>query len=151
PARVRSAFEWTSPCRPPWCGNWSRHASRREPPNEQLRRPPRSAVSRTSSVIIALASPRIASTLDEGLDKIKQFLSEASTQGAEIVCFPEAYLPGLRGQDFEVLPFDGREQERVLQAVAQWARTYRIATILGMERLTDGGRQIAAFVIDARG
>ncbi len=102
-------------------------------------------------MIIALASPCIASALDEGLDKIKRFLSEASAQGAEIVCFPEAYLPGLRGQDFEVLPFDQMQQERVLHAVAQWARTYAAATILGMERLTEAGRQIAAFVIDARG
>lgn len=102
-------------------------------------------------MIIALASPCIASALDEGLDKIKRFLSEASAQGAEIVCFPEAYLPGLRGQDFEVLPFERTQQERALQAVAQWARAYAVATILGMERLTEAGRQIAAFVIDARG
>src|SRR6202521_5158880 len=110
---------------------------------------------RRSSVIIALASPCIASALDEGLNKIKRFLSEASAQGAEITCFPEAYLPGLRGQDFEVLPFDQTQQERALQAVAQWARTYGSATILGMERLTTtattGGRQIVAFVIDAQG
>ncbi len=51
-------------------------------------------------MIIALASPCIASTLDEGFDKIKRFLSEASAQGAEIVCFPEAYLPGLRRTGF---------------------------------------------------
>ena len=102
-------------------------------------------------MIIALASPCIASSLDEGLAKIKQSLSEASTQGAEIVCFSEAYLPGLRGQDFDVLPFDQTQQERALQAVAQWARTYAVATILGMERLTEAGRQIVAFVIDARG
>jgi len=102
-------------------------------------------------MIIALASPRVASTLDEGLDKIKWLLSEASAQGAEIVCFPEAYLPGLRGQDFEVLPFDQTQQEQVLQAGARWARTYAVAIILGMERVTEVGRQIAAFVIDARG
>src|SRR6185436_12700151 len=89
---------------------------------------------RRSSMIIALASPSIASALDEGLDKIKRFLAEASAQGAEIVCFPEAYLPGLRGQDFEVPAFDQTQQERALQAVAQWARTYRVATIQGMER-----------------
>src|SRR5712664_1722846 len=102
-------------------------------------------------MIIALASPCVASTLDEGLGKIERFLSEASAQGAEIVCFPEAYLPGLRGQDFEVPSFDQTQQERALRAVAQWARTYSVATILGMERLTEAGRQIAAFVIDARG
>ncbi len=100
---------------------------------------------------IGLASPRVASTLDEGLDKIKRFLSEASAQGAEIVCFPEAYLPGLRGQDFEVFPFGQTQQEQVLQTVAQWARAYKVTAILGMERYTEAGRQIAAFVIDARG
>jgi predicted amidohydrolase len=102
-------------------------------------------------MIIALASPSIASTLEDGLEKIERLLSEAAAQGAEIVCFPEAYLPGLRGQDFEVLPFDRSTQERVLQAAAQWSRTYAVATILGMERLVESGRQIAAFVIDPLG
>ncbi|MGH9346507.1 MAG: carbon-nitrogen hydrolase family protein [Vicinamibacterales bacterium] len=102
-------------------------------------------------MIVALASPGVASTLDEGLDKVQRLLSDASAQGAEIVCFPEAYLPGLRGQDFDVLPFDERQQDRVLQAVTEWARTYAVATILGMERLSEAGRQIAAVVIDATG
>lgn len=102
-------------------------------------------------MIIALASPCVASSLDDGLDKVKRFQSEASAQGAEVVCFPEAYLPGLRGQDFEVLPFDRPQQERVLRTVGQWARTYSVATILGTERLTEAGRQIAAYVFDAQG
>lgn len=102
-------------------------------------------------MIIALASPRVAATLEEGLEKIEQCLAEASAQGAEIVCFPEAYLPGLRGQDFAVLPFEPAQQERVLRTVAQWARTYAVATILGMERITEAGRQIAAFVLDTKG
>jgi N-carbamoylputrescine amidase len=102
-------------------------------------------------MVIGLASPGIATTLEDGLERIKRLLSEASSQGAEIVCFPEAYLPGLRGQDFEVLPFDRMQQEQALEAVAPWARTYGVATILGMERVTEAGRQIAAFVIDAQG
>ena len=102
-------------------------------------------------MIVGLASPGIASSLDDGLDRMKRLLSEASAQGAEIVCFPEAYLPGLRGQDFEVYPFERAQQERVLRVVGEWARAYAVATIVGMERVTDAGRQIAAFVIDARG
>jgi predicted amidohydrolase len=102
-------------------------------------------------MIIALASPGIAASMDEGLDKIKRLLTEASEQGAEIACFPEAYLPGLRGQDFEVLPFDQAQQERTLDIVAQWARRYGVATILGTERLTAEGRQNVAYVIDAQG
>ena len=51
-------------------------------------------------MIVGLASPRIASSLDEGLEKVRALLSEAASRGAGIVCFPEAYLPGLRGQGF---------------------------------------------------
>src|SRR5262249_26399264 len=113
--------------------------------------PPDPASPRRSSMIIGLASPGIASSIDDGLGKIERLLAEASAQGAEIVCFPEAYLPGLRGQDFEVLPFDQPQQERLLQAVRTLARAYAVAIILGTERLTEAGRQIAAVVFDARG
>jgi predicted amidohydrolase len=102
-------------------------------------------------MIIALASPRVATSLDEGLDRIRQFLSEASAQGASIVCFPEAYLPGLRGVDLDVLPYGPAEQARILHMVAEWTRTFSVAIILGMERVTDTGRQIAAYVLDDQG
>ena len=98
-------------------------------------------------MIVGLASPGIASSLDDGLDRMKRLMAEASAQGAEIVCFPEAYLPGLRGQDFEVFPFERAQQERVLRVVGEWARAYAVATIVGMERVTDAGRQIAAGAI----
>jgi predicted amidohydrolase len=102
-------------------------------------------------MIIALASPRVATSLDDGLDRIRRLLADAAAQGAEVVCFPEAYLPGLRGQDFEVLSFDEAQERRAVEAVAQYARTYAVATILGIEKLTPAGRQIAACVIDATG
>jgi predicted amidohydrolase len=102
-------------------------------------------------MIIALASPGIASSLEDGLERVRRLMSEASSQRADIVCFPEAYLPGLRGQDFEVFDFDQAKQERAIREVAQWARTFGVATILGLERLTEAGRQIAALVIDAQG
>ena len=102
-------------------------------------------------MIIALASPRVAVTLDDGLEKIERLVWQASAQGARIVCFPEAYLPGLRGQDFEVVPFDRAAEARALQRVTQLARASNVAVILGLERLTEAGRQIIAAVIDARG
>jgi predicted amidohydrolase len=102
-------------------------------------------------MIIALASPPIAATVDEGLEHVHRLMAEAAERGAEIVCFPEAYLPGLRGLDFEVPAFDRDQQEQALRTVAGWAREHAIATIIGMERITDAGSQIAAFVIDAEG
>jgi predicted amidohydrolase len=102
-------------------------------------------------MIVGLASPRPATSLDDGLERIGRLLSEAAARGAEIVCFPEAYLPGLRGQDFEVFPWDEAQQEQALQGVAHHARTHGVAVIMGMERITDAGRQIVAVVIDAQG
>lgn len=78
-------------------------------------------------------------------------MSDASAQGARIVCFPEAYLPGLRGLDFEVPPTQREQQDRALETVSKWARTFCLATIISMERLTSHGSQIAAYVLDTTG
>jgi predicted amidohydrolase len=104
-----------------------------------------------STLTLALASPRVAASLDEGLRKVEALTAEAAARGAAIVCFPEAYLPGLRGQDFEVLPYGRAEQERVLADVARVAREQRIAVILGLELAADSGRQVAACVFDEQG
>jgi predicted amidohydrolase len=102
-------------------------------------------------MIIALASPRVATSFDEGLEKAGRFIADASAQGASIVCFPEAWLPGLHGQGFEVLPFGIEQQQRLLRIVSDLARQHAIGVILGTERITDAGRQIASYVIDDRG
>ncbi len=102
-------------------------------------------------MIVALASPRVATSLDDGLQRIERLLSEASAQGARIVCFPEAYLPGLHGVDIDVLPFDQADQERVIGTVSGLARTYGAAVILGMARLTDRGTGNVALVVDPLG
>jgi len=102
-------------------------------------------------MIIALATPRVAASIDECLEKIDFLLVESAARGAEIVCFPEAYLPGLRGLDFDVPPWDAAIQERALLAVSDMVKTHRVAIILGMEWITSEGRHIAAVVFDASG
>ncbi|HWC64446.1 MAG TPA: carbon-nitrogen hydrolase family protein [Thermoanaerobaculia bacterium] len=102
-------------------------------------------------MIVALASPRPASTLEEGLGRVDRLSGEAAQRGARVVCFPEAYLPGLRGQDFEVPPFSAADQERALAGTAETARRHGVALILGLKAVTDRGRQIASFVIDSAG
>jgi predicted amidohydrolase len=102
-------------------------------------------------MIIALASPRVATSLDDGLQRVERLVAEASAGSARIVCFPEAYLPGLRGQDFEVLAWGVDEERRTIETVADCARRHRTAIIFGLERNTAEGRQIAACVIDPNG
>src|SRR5205085_1513770 len=99
----------------------------------------------------ALASPRVATSLDDGLAKIRRLQVAAAERGAKIVCFPEAYLPGLRGQDFEVFSYTPADHDRALEAISRSTKECGIATILCIERFCSAGRQIAAYVIDARG
>jgi predicted amidohydrolase len=100
---------------------------------------------------IALASPRIATSLEEGLEKVRAMMGEAAARGAGVVCFPEAFLPGLRGQDFEVGAFDPEDYDRVVDAVSGWSRANAIAAIVGTERPTGTGRENVAVVLGARG
>src|SRR3954468_4755988 len=100
---------------------------------------------------IALASPAVAASIDEGLEKVHRLMAEAAARGAAIVCFPENYIPGLRGVGFEVPPFEPADEARVIDAVGRWAGQLGMAVILGAEHIAPAGRQIAAFVFDARG
>lgn len=100
---------------------------------------------------IALATPPVAASLADGLAHTDRLLAAAATRGARIVCFPEAYLPGLRGLDFDVPPFTPADQEHVLAAAAEMTRRHRVAAVLGMEWHAAAGRHIAAVVLDDTG
>ncbi len=54
-------------------------------------------------MIISLASPCVATSLEDGLERVKRLQAEAAAQEAQIICFPEAYLPGLHGVGIDVL------------------------------------------------
>jgi predicted amidohydrolase len=102
-------------------------------------------------LIIGLASPPIATSLDDGLANVERLIGDAAARGAEIVCFPEAYLPGLRGLDFDVPDFDLADERRVLESLARFTKENNIAAIAGMEHIADDGRQIVAAVFNADG
>lgn len=105
----------------------------------------------TNALTIALASPRVATSLEHGIETIDRLSGEAIAKGAAIVCFPEAWLPGLRGQDFDVLPWDASAESRTIELVRQVAAKHGLAIILSHESVAATGRMIMTTVINADG
>lgn len=100
---------------------------------------------------IGLASARNYPTLDERLDAVDRFLAEARERDVAIICFPEAYLPGLRGMDFPVPSPDMARQEDALERVRSAVERHGVAVVMGMEWETDIGLHNVAFVISRDG
>lgn len=103
------------------------------------------------SLRIGLAAARNAPSVAERLDTVARILVDAAAQGVAIVCFPEAYIPGLRGQDFAVPPPDQGRQEAALTEIQAAAQRSGVAIVVGMEWESAAGLHNAAFVISRTG
>jgi predicted amidohydrolase len=99
------------------------------------------------SLRIGLAAVPNVPDFDARLGIVERFLAEAAGRDVAIVCFPEAYLPGLRGEDFPVPPPDQDRQAAALERVRAAAERHRVAVVIGMEWETAAGLLNAAFVI----
>jgi predicted amidohydrolase len=100
---------------------------------------------------IGLAAVRNAPTVEERLQTIDRFLADATTRDVAIVCFPETYIPGLRGMDFPVPPPDQRRQQAALDSVCASARRHGVAVVMPMEWESPAGLHNAAFVVGRDG
>jgi predicted amidohydrolase len=109
------------------------------------------STSTPSTLRIGLAAARNVPSVEERLDAVDRFLKDAAAQGVAIVCFPETYLPGLRGQDFPVPPHDQRRQERALETVRAAAGRHGVAAVVGMEWESPAGLHNVAFVVSRDG
>ena len=68
-----------------------------------------------------------------------------------LICFPECFIPGYRWPGTTSLPPDPVFLERAWADVADAARRAGITVILGTERVTDRGLQIAVCVFNPDG
>jgi predicted amidohydrolase len=98
-----------------------------------------------------LAALRQPESVPHGVDKIRDVLRECSRRKVKIVCFPEAYLPGLRGADFDLPQVDQPGMESALRAMRTACGKAQVAAIVGLEWLTDGGLENRAVVISPSG
>jgi predicted amidohydrolase len=100
---------------------------------------------------IALANIRFPESPDDSIHLAVQAIGEASRQRVQLICFPECFVPGYRGEGKGVLPPDARFLDRAWSAVAQAAAKANVAVILGTERVIEDGLIMSALVINADG
>ena len=99
---------------------------------------------------VALASIRKPETLVQSVEKIQSVLKECAAKKVQIVCFPETFLPGLRGLDKLSAP-DQAAMEKALKSVSESCRDAKVAAIVGVEWVAENGLQNRAYVISAEG
>lgn len=100
---------------------------------------------------IALANLGYPQTPDDSVRRAEQAIAHASAAGAELICFPECYVPGYRGLGHAPPPPDPAFLERAWHAVARAAARCRVAVVLGTERVIDQALVISALVVDRDG
>ena len=100
---------------------------------------------------IALASPPFPKSIEDGLYQIEKLVKEAKQQNAEIICFPESYLPGYPAEEFTVEKSTPENMQATLNKVCAIAAANAIAIIIPMDWFNTRGILNVAFVISQTG
>jgi predicted amidohydrolase len=104
-----------------------------------------------STVRIALANLPFPTTPDDSVARATAAIARAGRERAEVVCFPECYVPGYRGLGHTPPAPDRTFLERAWAACAEAAAAAHIAVVLGTERIVDGALVATALAIDPSG
>ncbi len=100
---------------------------------------------------IALANIPYPASPDESVTLAEGAIAEAGDRRADIVCFPECFVPGYRGLGKQPPPPDAAFLEWAWSAVAAAAGKANVAVVLGTERVVDRALVIAALVVNRDG
>jgi predicted amidohydrolase len=104
-----------------------------------------------STVRLALANIQFPPTPEQSVTLATQAIADAAVERADLICFPECYVPGYRLMGKSVPPPDATFLERAWSVIAAAAAQADVAVVLGTERVVDGRLLISAMVIDRDG
>ena len=100
---------------------------------------------------IALASPPFPKNIAEGLTILKEMTQEAAGQQAEIICFPESFLPGYPGMGYRPADQTHESLKKALAEVCWIAAKQGIAIIVPMDGYINQQLVNLAYVVSATG
>src|SRR5229473_4985388 len=100
---------------------------------------------------IALANIRYPATPEESVTLAERAIAQATIERADLICFPECFVPGYRGMGKAVPPPDTAFLERAWSAIAAAAAKASVAVVLGTERVVDDTLLITALAVNRDG
>jgi len=103
------------------------------------------------TVRLALANLQMPASPDESVTLAAAAIADAAVEGADVICFPECYVPGYRTPAREMPPPDADFLESAWTTIAGDAKDANVADVLGTERVVDGALRISALVIERDG
>jgi predicted amidohydrolase len=104
-----------------------------------------------STIRIALANIRFPSTPAESVALAEQAIARASAEHADLVCFPECFVPGYRAPGKLVPPPDPAFLESAWSTISAAAARANVAVVLGTERVVGGALVATALVVNRDG
>lgn len=100
---------------------------------------------------IALASLKRPKTVAHGVERIAAVLAHCQGRQVELACFPETYLPGLRGGDESLPPVDQVAMEEAVREIRARCREREVAAIVGVEWMSPLGLENRVLVVSHTG
>ena len=100
---------------------------------------------------IAVASPPYPKSIEDGLLQVETLVKQAAAQQAEIICFPESYIPGYPMEEFTPEVGTPAKLQAALAKSCKIAAENNIAIILPMDWYVPGGMLNVAQVISNTG
>jgi predicted amidohydrolase len=104
-----------------------------------------------STYRIALANIRFPATPEESVILARQAIAEGSGEHANIICFPECFVPGYRTSGKMLPAPDVEFLEYAWSEIARFAAKANIAVVLGTERIADGALFATVLVVNRDG
>lgn len=104
-----------------------------------------------STVRVALANLPFPASGEDSVAVACATIAEAAAAGADLVCFPECFVPGYRALGAPVPPADEGWLAAAHARVAEAAGTAGITVALGTERFVDGRLRITVLVVGPDG
>jgi predicted amidohydrolase len=100
---------------------------------------------------IAVASPPYPHSLNEGLYHVETLVKAAAKEKADIICFPESYLPGYPISEFKRETCSDEQLQDALKKVCGLASENDMAIVIPMDWYLSGVLMNVAYVISKSG